>query len=398
MKKRMMLFAVGAVAFAGTAQSVFAEEETGGIKKIAEMITEAQEITQGTMMVSLAMALGDTELSAGTTISMMPDCSSVDMLYLSAPNDDGTFLDLISEDVLRVFGTKAYLNTSFIDDFTSDLEEEERLNEEDSETMIQAVDSLSEGWIGLEGVEIGEEEPYSGWMQLLSGFAAAHDAGSYTINLGNDQIREVLARLDEQEESQKESLSMPFDLNELLTPYLSAIIEGQSEAYSEAKSESGSESEDSTEAESEVSEVSASELDSDDLFNEINAALNEYTVDQTKSLAEQFDEAVAKGLVVDASICVGKDGAAGTYAFELTIEADIPKKLQEEWGIEELVPIVGQSEGFASEPDEEETKNAMISFVVSVEPSEEPIEIEEPEENVFWLTDLLREWAAQGLF
>lgn len=391
MKKRMMLFVAGAVTFAGTAQNVFAEEETGGIKKIVEMITEAQEIRQGTVMVSLSMALGDTELSAGTTVSMMPDSSSVDMLYLSAPNDDGTFFDLVSEDVLRVFGTKAYLNTSFIEDVMSALEDEERLNEEDNGAVIQAVDSLSEDWIGLEGVEIEEEEPYSGWMQLLSGFAAAHDAGSYTINLGNDQIREILVRLDEQEESGTQELSVPFDLSELLTPYLNAIIEGQSEAESEAHSSEASE-------EMEESDAYESEIDSEDLFNQVNDALSEYAVDKTKPLAEQFDEVVAKGLVVDASICVGKDGAAGTYAFELTIEADIPKELQEEWGIENLAPIVGESEGFTSEPDEEETKNVMVSFVVSVEPSEEPIEIEEPEENVLWLTDLLREWAAQGLF
>lgn len=391
MKKRMMLFAAGVVTFAGTAQNVFAEEETGGIKKIVEMITEAQEITQGTVMVSLSMALGDTELSAGTTVSMMPDSSSVDMLYLSAPNDDGTFFDLVSEDVFRVFGTKAYLNTSFIEDVMSALEDEERLNEEDNGAAIQAVDSLSEDWIGLEGVEIEEEEPYSGWMQLLSGFAAAHDAGSYTINLGNDQIREILVRLDEQEESGTQELSIPFDLSELLTPYLNAIIEGQSEAESEAYSSEASE-------EMKESDAYESEIDSEDLFNQVNDTLSEYAVDKTKPLAEQFDEVVAKGLVVDASICVGKDGAAGTYAFELTIEADIPKELQEEWGIENLAPIVGESEGFTSEPDEEETKNAMVDFVVSIEPAEEPIEIEEPEENVLWLTDLLREWAAQGLF
>ena len=40
---------------------------------------------------------------------------------------------------------------------------------------------------------------------------------------------------------------------------------------------------------------------------------------------------------------------------------------------------------------------ALFSFVVSIEPAEEPIEIEEPGDGILWMTDLLREWAAQGL-
>ena len=39
MRKRMMLFAAGTVIFVSTAQNTFAEEETGGIRKIADMIT-----------------------------------------------------------------------------------------------------------------------------------------------------------------------------------------------------------------------------------------------------------------------------------------------------------------------------------------------------------------------
>ena len=45
-------------------------------------------------MFSVSMTLGDMEVSAGMTIRMTPDSASVDMLYLSAPNGDGTFLIL----------------------------------------------------------------------------------------------------------------------------------------------------------------------------------------------------------------------------------------------------------------------------------------------------------------
>ena len=37
-EKRMMLFAAGIVIFVSTAQNTFAEEETGGIRKIADMV------------------------------------------------------------------------------------------------------------------------------------------------------------------------------------------------------------------------------------------------------------------------------------------------------------------------------------------------------------------------
>ena len=36
MRKRMMLFAAGTVIFVSAAQNTFAEEETGGIRKIAD--------------------------------------------------------------------------------------------------------------------------------------------------------------------------------------------------------------------------------------------------------------------------------------------------------------------------------------------------------------------------
>ena len=50
-----------------------------------------------------------------------------------------------------------------------------------------------------------------------------------------------------------------------------------------------------------------------------------------------------------------------------------------------------------TQTDEPDIKNALFSFVVSIEPAEEPIEIEEPGDGILWMTDLLREWAVQGL-
>ena len=375
MKKRMMLLTAGMVVSAGMAQNVFAEEETGGIKKIADMIEEAQEITEGTVMVSVTMSLGSTEFSTGTTISMTPDSASVDMLYLSAPNDDGTFFDLVSEDVLRVFGTKAYLNTGLVDDIVSALSEENRIEEDES--TLQIVDSLTEDWIGLDGVKMDQEQAYGGWTQLFSGFAAAHDAGSYTINLGNEQILQVLERLDVQIEEGMFDNALVFDLDELLTPYVNAIIDGRKEAG--------------------LDETSDADKERKQMLDEFGTMISDAADDETESFADQFSDAVKKGLEVSASICIGKDGAAGTYAFEVMIEAEIPKTLQDEWGIEELEPLVGETEGLTAEEDEPDIKNALFNFVVSVEPAEEPIEIEEPQDNILWMTDLLKEWTAQGL-
>ena len=158
MKKRMMLFAAGIVIFVSTAQNTFAEEETGGIRKIADMVTEARRIKEGTEMFSASMTFGDMEVSAGMTIRMTPDSASVDMLYLSAPNGDGTFFDFVSEDVLRVFGTKAYLNTESVKEMISELTEENRIDEEENENVLQAADSITEDWIGLVGSSIGLDE------------------------------------------------------------------------------------------------------------------------------------------------------------------------------------------------------------------------------------------------
>lgn len=378
MKKRMMLLTAGMVVSAGMAQNVFAEEETGGIKKIADMIEEAQEIIEGMVMVSVSMSLGSTEFSTGTTISMTPDSASVDMLYLSAPNDDGTFFDLVSEDVLRVFGTKAYLNTGLVDDIVSALSEENRIEEDES--ALQIVDSLTEDWIGLDGVKMEQDQAYGGWIQLFSGFAAAHDAGSYTINLGNEQILQVLERLDAQIEEGMFDNALPFDLDELLAPYVNAIIDGRKEAGLDKTSDADEEDEERKQ-----------------MLDEFGTIVSVVADDETESFANQFSDAVQKGLEVSASICIGKDGAAGTYAFEVMIEAEIPKTLQDEWGIEELELLVGETEGLTAEADEPDIKNALFNFVVSIEPAEEPIEIEEPQDNILWMTDLLKEWAAGGL-
>lgn len=378
MKKRMMLFAAVAMILAGTAQNTFAEEETGGIRKIADMIAEARKITEGTEMFSASMTLGDTEVSAGMTIRMTPDSASVDMLYLSAPNGDGTFFDFVSEDVLRIFGTKAYLNTESIKEMISELTEENRIDEEKGENVLQAADSLTEDWIGLVGHSMNQDDfTYDGWTWLFSGLAAAHDAGSYTINLKNDQIGQLLGRLDMQIEQGQLDKTFVIDWEPLLTPYVDAVIEGMKEADPENAFDQDKKKK--------------------QIFDMLQTIFCPHEDDEKEPLAVQFENAVSKGLEVNASICAGKDGAAGTYAFEVTIEAEISDQLQKEWGIEELSSVVGETEGLLTQTDELDIKNALFSFVVSIEPAEEPIEIEEPEDGILWMTDLLREWAAQGL-
>lgn len=378
MKKRMMLFAAVAMILAGTAQNTFAEEETGGIRKIADMIAEARKITEGTEMFSASMTLGDTEVSAGMTIRMTPDSASVDMLYLSAPNGDGTFFDFVSEDVLRIFGTKAYLNTESIKEMISELTEENRIDEEKGENVLQAADSLTEDWIGLVGHSMNQDDfTYDGWTWLFSGLAAAHDAGSYTINLKNDQIGQLLGRLDMQIEQGQLDKTFVIDWEPLLTPYVDAVIEGMKEADPENAFDQDKKKK--------------------QIFDMLQTIFCPHEDYEKEPLAVQFENAVSKGLEVNASICAGKDGAAGTYAFEVTIEAEISDQLQKEWGIEELSSVVGETEGLLTQTDELDIKNALFSFVVSIEPAEEPIEIEEPEDGILWMTDLLREWAAQGL-
>ncbi|MFR0906007.1 MAG: hypothetical protein ACLSGO_00095 [Lachnospiraceae bacterium] len=378
MKKRMMLFAAVAMILTSTAQNTFAEEETGGIRKIADMITEARRITEGTEMFSASMTLGDTEVSAGMTIRMTPDSASVDMLYLSAPNGDGTFFDFVSEDVLRIFGTKAYLNTESIKEMISELTEENRIDEEKGENVLQAADSLTEDWIGLVGHSMNQDDfTYDGWTWLFSGLAAAHDAGSYTINLKNDQIGQLLGRLDMQTEQGQLDKTFVIDWEPLLTPYVDAVIEGMKEADPENAFDQDKKKK--------------------QIFDMLQTIFCPDEDDEKEPLAVQFENAVSKGLEVNVSICAGKDGAAGTYAFEVTIEAEISDQLQKEWGIEELSKVVGETEGLLTQTDELDIKNALFNFVVSIEPAEEPIEIEEPEDGILWMTDLLREWAAQGL-
>lgn len=167
------------------------------------------------------------------------------------------------------------------------------------------------------------------------------------------------------------------DWEPLLTPYVDAVIEGMKEADPENAFDQDKKKK--------------------QIFDTLQTTFCPHEDYEKEPLAVQFENAVSKGLEVNASICAGKDGAAGTYAFEVTIEAEISDKLQEEWGIEELSPVVGETEGLLTQTDEPDIKNALFSFVVSIEPAEEPIEIEEPGDGILWMTDLLREWAAQGL-
>lgn len=375
MKKRMMLLTAGMVVSASMAQNIFAEEETDGIKKIADMIEEAQEITDKTTMVSMTMALGSMEFSTGTTIRMTPCSAAVDMLYLSAPNDDGTFFDLVSEDAIRIFDERVYLNTGLVDEVVSELSEENYIEED--ENVLQIVDSLTGDWIGLTAVKRDKEQIDDGWTQLFSGFAAAHTAGSYTINLENEQILQVLERLDAKIEEGMFDNVLTFDLDELLMPYVDAIIDGRKEA--------------------EPDEISDINEERRQLLDEFDRVIFYAADDETESFAKQFSGAAKKGLEVSTSICAGKDSAAGTYAFEVTIEAEIPQELQDEWGIEELESLVGETEDLTAEADEPCSKNALFKFVVSIEPEEEPIEIEEPQEGILWLTELLKKWSAAGL-
>lgn len=67
------------------------------------------------------------------------------------------------------------------------------MTEEENENVLQAADSITEDWIGLVGSSIGLDEfKYDDLIGVFSGLAAAHDAGSYTINLKNDQIGQLL--------------------------------------------------------------------------------------------------------------------------------------------------------------------------------------------------------------
>ena len=212
---------------------------------------------------------------------------------------------------------------------------------------------------------------------MFSGLAAAHDAGSYTINLKNDQIGQLLERIDMQIEQGQLDKTFVIDWEPLFTPYVDAVIEGMKEADPENAFDQDKKKK--------------------QIFDTLQTTFCPHEDDEKEPLAVQFENAVSKGLEVNASICAGKDGAAGTYAFEVTIEAEISDQLQKEWGIEELSPVVGETEGLLTQTDEPDIKNALFSFVVSIEPAEEPIEIEEPGDGILWMTDLLREWAAQGL-
>ena len=81
------------------------------------------------------MTLGDMGRSAGMTILFMTYSASVEMLYLLHQMVMETSLYFVSEDVLRVFGTKAYLSTESVKEMISELTEENRIDEEENENV-----------------------------------------------------------------------------------------------------------------------------------------------------------------------------------------------------------------------------------------------------------------------
>ena len=134
---------------------------------------------------------------------------------------------------------------------------------------------------------------------VFSGLAAAHDAGSYTINLKNDQIGQLLERIDMQSEQVQLDKTFVIDLEPLLKPYVDAVIEGMKEADPENAFDQDKKKK--------------------QIFDTLQTTFCPHEDYEKEPLAVQFENAVSKGLEVNASICAGKDGAAGTYAFEVTL-------------------------------------------------------------------------------
>lgn len=364
MKKRIALLA-GTAAILGMSQSAF-PEETGGIQRFAELIEEAEQIREGTLVLSSSLTSGDEELSSGIAVSLTPEGSSVDMLYFSMPREDGTTFDLVTEDVLRIFGNTAYLNTELLE------EAADALTEEDLDTDSLSAEELpaeadvfsSYEWVGLTGPDKKTVKFPENWTSLFSGLEIGRDAGSYQFHLDNEWIGRILTRLDQEIEAGTFEQTGGCELDDVLGRYADAVIAGMQSMDPQSVTK------DQEEAIHERFQIGLKDL--------LQSGA------ETPSLSETFEEAVSKGLVVSASVYAGKDGAAGTYAFELTIQADIPEELQKEWKLDYA---------------EEEIRSVMFSFLVSIEPTEEPAEIEEPEpDTVIWLEELLQSWAAEGYF
>ena len=161
----------------------------------------------------------------------------------------------------------------------SELTEENRIDEEENENVLQAADSITEDWIGLVGSSIGLDEfKYDDLIGVFSGLAAAHDAGSYTINLKNDQI---LERIDMQIEQGQLDKTFVIDWEPLLTPYVDAVIEGMKEADPENAFDQDKKKK--------------------QIFDTLQTTFCPHEDDEKEPLAVQFENAVSKGLEVNAS-------------------------------------------------------------------------------------------------
>lgn len=113
------------------------------------------------------------------------------------------------------------------------------------------------------------------------------------------------------------------------------------------------------------------------ILTELEEQEPEYAVDQGgDSLLQAFQEAVKQGLEVSGSVCIGKDTEAETYAFWMEVQLDIPRELEEQF---DILQILGEN----SEADKEDMRSVIFSCLLSIEPAEEPAEIRIPEEVIF---------------
>ena len=234
MKKRMVRILTAAALTVGMCQGVIAEE-SGGIQKLKDMWSETKDITEGTMMLSVSFSIGEKEFSAGAVVRMASEDAAVDMIYLSIPDNEGMSYDLVSEDVLYICSDEIYLNTDFIDDVMKMLSENEDFEDKDEEEQeAEAVDMLKADWISTKKPEKILKLEYDVLTELFHGFVAAHDAGSYTINLYTEDVEQVIERLDTQIAKGRFDNVLEFDIRELCVPYIEAIDNGKAK-YSQTE-------------------------------------------------------------------------------------------------------------------------------------------------------------------
>lgn len=355
MKNRMVRILTAAALAVGMCQCVIAEE-SGGIQKLKDMWSETKDITESTMMLSVSFTMGEKEFSAGAVVRMASEDAVVDMIYLSIPDNEGMSYDLVSEEVLYICNDEICLNTDFIDDVMEMLSENDDFEDKDEEEA-EAVDMLKADWISTKKPEKLLKLEYDVLTDLFHGFAAAHDAGSYTINLYTEDIEQVIERLDTQIVKDRFDNVLEFDIREFCMPYIEAIDSGK--------------------ARDSQTEKEQKESKADKEYNAIVKQIKERLEDDY-SMSEEVKKAVERGLEVYASICTGKDGAAGTYALEVTTDMHLTDDLRTEWKLD--------------------AANLQFNFVVSIEPAQEKIQIQEPSENIIDLETLLKELAEQGMF